>query len=304
MYGGNWKLIRETKARKLRKLLNGDKLVLVAGAHDGLSAKLAQKNGFHAIWASGLGISAVHTVPDASILTMTEFLQAAIVMNESCDLPVIADCDSGYGNVHNVVRMVEKYEAGGIAGVCIEDKVFPKLNSFDSGSQKLVSIEEFCAKIRAAKATQKDPDFVVIARVEALIAGLGQDEAYQRAKAYSEAGADAILIHSKQKTPNEIIEFLNRWDIDIPIVVVPTKYPNITFEELEKLGVRMSVYANQALRVTASAIDQVYKRIMQEGSTKSIESEIASVEEIFELQGVPNMKKRELEFYQRELTYK
>jgi phosphoenolpyruvate phosphomutase len=304
LYGGNWKLIRETKARKLRKLLNGDKLVLVAGAHDGLSAKLAQKNGFHAIWASGLGISAVHTVPDASILTMTEFLQAAIVMNESCDLPVIADCDSGYGNVHNVVRMVEKYEAGGIAGVCIEDKVFPKLNSFDSGSQKLVSIEEFCAKIRAAKATQKDPDFVVIARVEALIAGLGQDEAYQRAKAYSEAGADAILIHSKQKTPNEIIEFLNRWDIDIPIVVVPTKYPNITFEELEKLGVRMSVYANQALRVTASAIDQVYKRIMQEGSTKSIESEIASVEEIFELQGVPNMKKRELEFYQRELTYK
>ncbi|NOJ73796.1 isocitrate lyase/phosphoenolpyruvate mutase family protein [Paenibacillus alvei] len=290
-------MVKETKAKQLRKMLKGDKLILVAGAHDGLSAKLAERNGFHAIWASGLGISAVQTVPDASILTMTEFLQAALVMNEACDLPIIADCDSGYGNVHNIVRMVEKYESAGIAGVCIEDKVYPKLNSFDNREQKLVLIEDFCAKIRAAKATKQDPDFVLIARVEALIAGLGQDEAQKRARAYAVAGADAILIHSKQKTVDEIAEFIRRWDLDVPIVLVPTKYPDITFADLERMGVRMSIYANQALRVSVSAIDNVLKRIVEAGSTKDIEGEIASVEEIFELQGVPEMKLKELEFY-------
>lgn len=290
-------MVKETKASQLRKMLNGTKLILVAGAHDGLTAKLAERNGFHAVWASGLGISAIQTVPDASILTMTELLQAAIVMNDACNLPIIADCDSGFGNIHNVVRMVEKYEGAGIAGVCIEDKVYPKINSFDNGQQKLVSIEDFCAKIRAAKATQKDSDFVLLARVEALIAGLGQDEAYNRACAYAQAGADAILIHFKQKTVDEIAEFMSRWNLDVPIVLVPTKYPDITFNELEFLGVRMSIYANQALRGSVSAIDSILKRIMEKGSTRDIEGEIASIEDIFELQDIPKMKQKELKFH-------
>jgi phosphoenolpyruvate phosphomutase len=292
------------KSSQLRALLNSEELILVAGAHDGISAKLAEKNGFHAIWASGLGISAVQTVPDASILTMTEFLQAAIVMNESCNIPIIADCDSGYGNVHNVVRMIEKYEKSGIAGVCIEDKVYPKINSFDNSQQKLVSIYDFTAKIRAAKATQQNPDFVLIARVEALIAGLGQNEAYIRARAYAEAGADAILIHSKQKNVDEIAEFMSRWDMDVPVVVVPTKYPDVSFLDLKNMGVRMSIYANQALRVSVSAVDDVFKNIIKAGTTKDIESKIASVQEIFELQGVPEMKAKEKEFYQKDLILK
>ena len=168
--------MKNRKSSIFRDALNSKGLVKVAGAHDGLSAKLAEKNGFNAVWASGLGISAVQTVPDASILTMTEFLEAAVIMNESCNLPVIADCDSGYGNIHNVTRMIKKYEAAGIAGVCIEDKVYPKLNSFDDRQQILVSTEEFCAKIRAAKMAQQNDDFVLIARVEALIAKLGQEQ--------------------------------------------------------------------------------------------------------------------------------
>ena len=289
----------KSKAKILRELLNGDKLVVVAGAHDGISAKIAEKNGFHAIWASGLGVSAVQTVPDASILTMTDFLNYAIIMNESTNLPVIADVDSGYGNIHNVIRLVRKYESSGIAGICIEDKVYPKLNSFDNGKQLLVSVEEFQAKIKAAKYTQKDPDFLVIARVEALIAGLGQEEAYYRAKSYAEAGADAILIHSKQKDPSEIIKFVSRWDLDVPIVAVPTKYPNITMNELETIGVKMVIYANQALRGSVNAMDHVLKSIMKEKSTQAIEGEIVTIDEIFNLQEVPAMKEIEKLLYDK-----
>src|SRR5690606_29970523 len=132
-------------------------------------------------------------------------------------------------------RMVKKYESLGIAGVCIEDKVYPKINSFDDRQQILVSIEEFCAKIRAAKLAQESNDFVLIARVEALIAKLGQEEAYNRAKAYANAGADAILIHSKEHTPDEIIHFVKKWDLKTPLVVVPTKYPSISMKELEEI---------------------------------------------------------------------
>lgn len=285
------------KSEILRKAFNSPGLIKVAGAHDGLSAKLAEQNGFDAIWASGLGISAVQTVPDASILTMTEFLDAAIVMNESCNLPVIADCDSGYGNIHNVTRMVNKYEAAGIAGVCIEDKVYPKLNSFDDREQILVSTEEFCAKIRAAKLAQKSEDFVVIARVEALIAKLGQKEAFTRGKAYAQAGADAILIHSKEKTPDEIIEFIQNWDLDTPIVVVPTKYPNISMNELEELGIKVSIYANQALRATYKAIDDTFKSIISNESTLPIEDHISTVDDIFRIQNVPEMKQLEHKIY-------
>ncbi|MFZ3579526.1 phosphoenolpyruvate mutase [Virgibacillus sp. DJP39] len=283
----------QNKNKTLRDLLNTKKLSKVAGAHDGLSAKLAEKNGFDAIWASGLGISAIQTVPDASILTMTEFLEAAIIMNDSCNIPVIADCDSGFGNIHNVDRMIKKYESSGISGVCLEDKVFPKLNSFDDREQLLVSSKEFCAKIKTAKDSRVDNDFVIIARVEALIAGLGQDEAYNRAKAYSEAGADAILIHSKQKNPNEIVEFIKRWDLSTPLVVVPTKYPSITMGELENLGVRFSIYANQSLRASVKAMDEVLSNIMKNGSTEPIENKISNVSDIFDLQDIPKMKKRE-----------
>lgn len=292
-------MIKVDKAKKLRELLCQDKIIRVAGAHDGISAKLAEIHKFDAIWASGLCISAVQTTPDASILTMTEFLNAASIMNESCNLPVIADCDSGYGNIHNVIRMTEKYEAMGIAGVCIEDKVYPKLNSFLNTQHDLISIEEFCAKIRAVKMTQKSKDFVLIARTEALIANLGQDEAYKRAKSYAEAGADMILIHSKSKKTDEILEFVDKWDIGVPIVVVPTKYPHIKAKELENHGVKMVIYANQALRAAITAMNKLYENIIQNDSTINIEDEVCSVEEIFDLQNMDEMERVESEIYKK-----
>ena len=200
----------ENKCKKFKSLFK-KKLIRIVGAHDGLGAKLIGEAGFDGVWASGLEISASYGLPDANILTMTEYLERAVEMNEATSLPVIADCDTGYGNVNNVIYMVEKYEKAGIAAICIEDKLFPKVNSFIEGRQDLADIDEFCGKIRAVKNTQKNPDFMVIARVEALIAGWGMKEALKRANAYSESGADAILIHSKKKDKKEILEFCKKF---------------------------------------------------------------------------------------------
>ena len=185
------------KAAKLRELFKSEGVIRAVGAHDGLSAKLVELNGFDGVWASGFEISASHAVPDANILTMTQYLEAASIMNDAVSIPVVADCDTGYGNSNNVMHMVRKYEAAGIAAVTIEDKMFPKVNSYIPGRQEWASIAEFVGKILAAKNAQQTKDFMVIARVEALIAGWGQEEALRRAHAYAEAGADAILIHPK-----------------------------------------------------------------------------------------------------------
>jgi len=275
-----------TKAEKLRRLFKSNRLIRVAGAHNGVSAKLVEANGFDAVWASGFEISTSHAVPDASILTMSELLEAARNMNESTTIPVIADCDSGFGEVRNTKYMVRKYEAAGIAAVCIEDKRFPKLNSFVNGDQSLVSIDEFVEKLHGAKKAQTSPDFMVFARIEAFIAGLGIDEALARAHAYADAGADAILIHSKKRTSEQVFEFAHAWRNRIPTVIVPTTYYEVTTSDLEQVDVSMVIYANHAMRAAIKAMDQTLAGIIRTGTVSTVEQDIASMERVFELQGI------------------
>lgn len=282
-----------TKAEKLRELFKRKGIIVVMGAHNGLSAKLAESAGFDAIWASGFEISTAHCVPDANILTMTDFLNVASSMNEGVQIPVIADCDTGFGNSNNVIHMVKKYEAAGIAAVCIEDKLFPKVNSFIPGRQDLASIAEFVGKVLAAKNAQLDPNFMVIARVEALIAGWGMDEAIKRANAYADAGADAILIHSKLKTPDEIFKFAYRWQNRIPLVVVPTTYYGVTARELQEHGINMVIYANQGMRAAIKAMRETFFGIFNSGSSALVEDSIVSMKEVFDIQGIPKMKEDE-----------
>ncbi len=284
------------------KFLKATSPLCIIGAHDGLGAKLIEQHGFDGVWASGLEISASHCVPDANILTMTQYLERAQEMRMASNLPVVADVDTGYGNSSNVRYMVELYEAAGIAAVVIEDKMFPKVNSFVPGRQELASIAEFCGKLAAAKAAKRSPDFLVIARVEALIAGWGMDEALKRAKAYMDAGADAILIHSKSKEPGEIRTFLTAWKKQGPIVLVPTTYPDLTFDEMKKLGVNMIIYANQCLRASITAMHDVLDVMQKTKSTVSIEKKIATVKEIFELQGMMAMNEHEKKYLRTQKT--
>ena len=220
----------------LRELLHKKDILKVGGAFDAMSAKLVEINGFDAIWTGSFAISATHALPDASILTMTDFLKSAENMVDACSIPVIADCDTGFGGPPNVSHAVKKYEKAGIAGISIEDKTFPKQNSLlENSKQELLPEKDFVAKIIAAKEAKIDQDFMIIARTEALIAEKGMDEAIRRANAYENAGANAILIHSKKNTPEEIFEFSNKWEGKIPLVVVPTSYPSVKLNEL-KIG--------------------------------------------------------------------
>lgn len=280
--------------KMLRSLFQGKKIIRVAGAHNALGAKLVERAGFDAVWASGLEISTSHCVPDANILSMTDFLAAASSMNEAVSIPVIADCDTGFGNSNNVMHMVKKYESAGIAAVCIEDKHFPKVNSFISGRQELAPVSEFVGKILAAKNAQTCKDFMVIGRIEALIAGWGMEEAFRRANAYADAGADAILIHSKSKTANEIKEFAKNWKNRLPLVAIPTTYYSVKAQELEKIGVKMVIYANQGIRASIRAMQETFARIRKDDNTAGIEENITPMQEVFELQGMPKMKEREL----------
>ena len=258
----------------------------IVGAHDGLGAKLIEKFCFDGVWASGLEISASHGVPDANILTMTECLERAQEMILTSSLPVIADVDTGFGDVNIVQRMIRLYEAAGVSAVVIEDKTFPKRNSFLSGNQELASIPEFCAKLRAARRVRKnDKGMLIIARIEALIAGKDLQEALERAHAYKDAGANGILIHSKSKEPTEIVQFLRKWGNQLPVVLVPTTYPSLQYGQMAQLGVKMIIYANQCMRASITAMSNILEIMKRESSTTNVEQLIAPVSKIFELQG-------------------
>lgn len=284
---------------KIRNILSTNTLSYVAGSHDALSGKIAEEIGFDAIWASGLGISATQAVPDMSILTMSEFLTASESIASAVNIPVICDCDAGFGNMHNVSRLVEKYEKAGIESICIEDKKHPKLNSFLEGEQLCESIEEFRGKIYIACQTRKNKDFAVIARCESLIAGLGMEEALYRSNAYADAGADAILIHSKQKTPEEILEFSKRWSGKAPLVIVPTTYPSLKIDDsLTSIGISTIIFANQSLRASVNSMKEVLEEIYNDKNTQSVESRISSVKDIFNLQGIEEVKTLEEKIFE------
>ena len=283
-----------SKSEVLRKDLESKSILKVGGAFDALSAKLVEINAFDAIWAGSFAISATHALPDASILTMTEFLNAATNMEASCNIPIIADCDPGFGGPSNVNNMIKKYEKSGIAAVCIEDKTFPKQNSFlEDGKQELLPEKEFVAKIIAAKEAQENPNFMLIARTEALISGMGMKEAIKRANAYEKAGADAILIHSKQNSPEEVFEFSESWGGTLPLVVVPTSFPTVKIDELISHKIKMIIYANQTLRATHAIISKVLGQLKNSTSINDISVDMTSMQEIFQLQETYNIKKQE-----------
>ncbi len=267
-------------------------------AHTPLIARLAEQAGFNGIWASGFEISAAAGVPDASIISLSHHLDITRAMAAAVGIPVIADIDTGYGNAINVMHVVRDYHCAGAAAVVMEDKHFPKDTSLLAGGrQELVSIEQFTGKIEAAKAAVPGSGPLLFARTEALIAGQGQDEALKRAQAYAAAGADAIVIHSKSKTPDEVLAFVRAWSGKIPLVLIPTAYPDLTeamIAELKKVGV--VIYGNHAVRAIVTALQDVFGQIRADGGIHNVDKKIVPVERIFELQDVAGMKAAEKKY--------
>jgi phosphoenolpyruvate phosphomutase len=279
---------------RLRELLASDRLEFLMEAHSGLSAKIVEEAGFKGIWASGLSISAALGVRDNNEASWTQVLEVAEFMADATDLPILLDGDTGYGNFNNMRRLVRKLEQRGVAGVCIEDKLFPKTNSFiASEKQPLADVAEFAGKIRAGKDAQRDSDFCIVARVEALIAGWGLEEALVRAEAYREAGADAVLIHSKKSTPEQVLAFAKAWNNRLPIVIVPTMYYSTPVEVFEKAGISTVIWANHNVRASIAAMQFASNTIHADRSVIGIEEKIVPVKEVFRLQNNDELKQAE-----------
>jgi phosphoenolpyruvate phosphomutase len=277
----------------LREAFAERRFLRAAGAHNGLSARLAEQAGFDAVWASGLEISVAHGLPDISLLGLAEYLAAATTAHNAVRVPVIADCDTGFGGPLNAAFTTMRYESAGVAAICIEDKVFPKRNSFVSDGHELLCVTEFCAKLAAAKDARVLPETVMIARTEAFVCGFGVDEALARCHAYVDAGADAVLVHSKSAEPDEIAVFLRSWRRRAPVVLVPTTYWGLTARDAEEAGAAMVIYANHGVRATIAAVRDMWAEVLSTGGTSQVEPSIATVKDVLDIVGTDQWLGRE-----------
>ena len=285
------------KTSQFKQLLHSQNLEFIMEAHSGLSAKIVQEAGFKGIWASGLCMSAMMGVRDNNEASWTQVLEVLEFMSDASNIPILVDADTGYGNFNNARRLVKKLEQRNVAAMCIEDKIFPKTNSFIKGEhQELADIMEFCGKIRAAKDTQQDPDFCVVARTEALITGLGLSEALKRAEAYHQSGADAILVHSKKSNADEIVAFMKEWKDTCPVVVVPTTYYSTPTQVFADAGISLVIWANHLLRASVTAMQNTAARILKDQSLHNVEKEVATVKEIFRLQDAAELELAEQKY--------
>jgi len=284
------------RADALREILFSPDLRFLMEAHSGLSAKIVEEAGFPGIWASGLSMSAALGLRDSNEASWTQVLDQIEFMADATSLPILLDGDTGYGNFNNVRRLVRKLGERGVAGVCIEDKLFPKTNSFVGQAQPLADVDEFCGRIQAGKDAQVSDAFCLVARVEALVSGLGMDEALRRAEAYHAAGADAVLIHSKRSTAAEILGFMERWDRRCPVVIVPTMYHATPTETFRRAGVSTVIWANHLVRASITAMRDAARRIQADESLREVEGRVASVADIFGLVGNAELEEASLRY--------
>lgn len=280
-------------AKRFRRSLLDGKLELILEAHNGMSARIVEEAGFSAIWASGLSIASALGVRDCNEASWSQIVEVAQSIHDAVSIPILFDGDSGFGNFNNVRHVVKRLSHYGIAGISLEDKLFPKMNSFIAGAQALSSVDEYCGKIKAAQDSKCDCNFTVIARTEALIAGLGVEAALKRAECYHEAGADGIFIHSKAVDGLDVLEFGRQWGKRSPLVVAPTTYIDTPLALLEQAGVSIYICANHMMRASIHAMRKVAGQIRKDNGISAIDSDISSLEEVFSLLDYDELKAAE-----------
>lgn len=277
--------VSTSRFTRFRELLTTSDLTFLMEAHNGMSARIVEEAGFEGIWASGLSISTAFRVRDCGEASWTQIVDVLEFMADATSIPIMVDADTGFGDFNVFQRVVRKLCQRSIAAACIEDQVFPKTNSLLDADQQLADIGEFCGKIRAGKDSQTHDDFSIVARVEALIAGRGMDEALRRAEAYHRAGADAILIHSLKAVAEEILSFAKEWANRCPLVIVPTMYYRTPAQCYRDAGISMVIWANHNLRASLAAMRAICEQVRREEGLMGIEGKIASLNDVFDLTG-------------------
>jgi 2-methylisocitrate lyase-like PEP mutase family enzyme len=267
---------------------------MAPGVADALNARLVRKHGFDAIYMTGAGTAATRLgMPDVGLLTMTEMIDNAQRIADSSGLPLIADADNGYGGVLNVRRTIQGFERAGVAGVHLEDQEFPKRCGHLAGKQ-LVPADEMVSKIRAAVDARTDPDFVIIARTDA-IAVEGFDAAIERAQRYREAGADALFVEAP--SAEQLPALAPR--LEFPLVynmAASGKTPFLGRSEIENLGFKIIIYPNWMVLAAIRAASQVLTTLRETGSIASVAPEVASFREFFDLMGMPEVQELEARY--------
>ncbi len=304
------KIAPEVKRALLKKLLAEKGFIRAIESHNSISAIIAsnaihgpEKNSFDAIWISSLTESAAKGHPDIELLGIDSRLHTISEIVEATDKPLIIDGDTG-GDPNAFEYFVRKAENLGASAVIIEDKTYPKRNSLDDDSSHSLEDQKiFAHKIKRGKNAHLSKDFMIIARLESLIAGKGMEDALQRAEEYLKAGADGIMIHSKSKSPDEILHFAQEYQklskklgIEKPLVCVPTTYNTIRESELRAAGYHIVIHANHLLRASIKAMQNVCKTILQHERSYDAEEYCCSVEEIFDLVGFSDIKNKEKNF--------
>lgn len=308
-------ILPEQRRGLLKALLKKGQLVRVLEAHNGLSGIIANDvkieglsgdnpvvREFDAIWESSLTDSASKGHPDIEVVSFDSRLHTIHEILAVTRKPMIVDGDTG-GDSNNFEYVVTKLERAGVSAVIIEDKVFPKRNSLESGTQQtLQEPEVFAQKIRRGKGVQMTDDFMIIARLESLIAGLSMENAVERARVYLKAGADGIMIHSKSSSPDEILEFSKRYqsllrelEMDKPLVCVPTTYNAITEDELKAAGFHIVIYANHLLRAGHKVMLETAKTILLNQRSFEADPLCSPVREIFKAVGFLDVKEKDLQ---------
>lgn len=286
----------ELRRSRLRKLLNLTPVVKAIEVHSGLTGLIAEKtivsegeaiDQFDAMWISSLCDSTEKGKPDIELVDMTSRFRTIDDVMEVTTKPIIFDGDTG-GLTEHFVYTVRSLERMGVSAVIIEDKTGLKKNSLfgTEVEQTQDTIENFCHKISEGKRAQLSDDFMIIARIESLILKRGEEDALKRAFAYVDAGADGIMIHSREKSPNEICHFCDEFrkkDKATPIVVVPTSFNTITEAELAEHGVNIVIYANQLLRAAYPAMESVAKTILTYHRAKEADDSLMSIKQIITL---------------------
>ena len=308
-------ILPEQRRGKLKALLKNGKTLRVLEAHNGLSGIIAnnvqvkgEREGipimreFDALWESSLTDSASKGHPDIEVVTFDSRLQTINEILAVTNKPMIVDGDTG-GDANAFEYSVSKLEKAGVSAIIIEDKVFPKRNSLEAGTQQnLEDPEVFAQKICRGKNIQKTDDFMIIARLESLIAGKSMEDAVNRAKIYLKAGVDGIMIHSKSKSPNEIIKFAehykeitNQLNLKKPLVCVPTTYNQTTESELSAVGFQIIIHANHMLRSAYKAMTETAETILRNQRSLEVDPTCSTVKEIFRTVGFLDVKEKDQE---------
>jgi phosphoenolpyruvate phosphomutase len=264
--------------------------------HNPISAIVAQKAGFSALWASGLTFASAMGCRDRNEVSWTQSLHNLIDVIQVASQPVLFDCDSGHGDFNNFRHVVRRIEQIGVAGVVLEDKLFPKNNSFAKGDQTLLSIREQVGKLRAGLDARKSDDFLIVARNETLISGGSVDEALERCGAYVEAGAGAVFIHSKHRDPGQIFEFLRQWERRSIVVIAPTTYDDVHFDDFALAGVNLVLCANHSLRASVRAMEQTCQKILHKRRLSAVRDMVCSMDGLFDMLDYAELAKDEVKY--------